>query len=351
MDRIRSILAPTDVNFVIYHSHCTDGFASALCADLYAKETGTTIRFYPAKYLEAGKVDQTLLDQLGKSSRVLIVDFSYPLDFMQYLQTHVTSLILLDHHATAEKDLKHLPYCLFDMKRSGATLAWDYFFGNQPHNQPHNQPPGHIGNYSVLDRVVPNQPPRLFQYIEDRDLWTFSHPESRDFCAAFYSMVPFDFYEYASFLHQLPNGIWVDNNDKIAEYIEKGRAINQYITSIVNDKIHRVSTMTLANGKTVALLNTSDFISELGEALGKIYDYALLFNYDISDRIWRVSLRAKAPEICQRHRLGDDKTKMENSCGDFARKFGGGGHPAAAGFVWKGSIPELTEKLRTLDDV
>ena len=312
MDHIRSLLAPSDVNFVIYHSPCTDGFASALCAYLYSRETGSTIRFYPAKYLEPGKVNDVLLSQLDKSSRVLIVDFSYPLDFMQHLQTRVSALVLLDHHATAERDLKHLPYCFFDMKRSGATLAWDYFFSNQP--------------------------PRLIQYIEDRDLWTFSHPESRDFCASFYSMVPFDFDEYASFLYQLPSGVWVDNDSKITEYIEKGRAINLYITAMINDKIHRVSTMTLTNGKTVALLNTVDFISELGETLGNIYDYALLFNYDISERMWRVSLRAS-------------KIKVQNSCGNFARKFGGGGHPAAAGFVWKGSIPELTEKLRTLDDL
>ena len=312
MDLIRSILSPADVNFVIYHSPCTDGFASALCAHLYAQQSGSTIRFYPAKYLEAGKVDQTLLSQLDKSSRVLIVDFSYPLSFMQHLQTQVASLILLDHHATAERDLKHLPHCFFDMKRSGATLAWDYFFPNQT-------------------------PPRLFQYVEDRDLWTFSHPESRDFCASFYSTVPFDFDEYASFLRR-ENGRWVDNETRITEYIEKGRVIGSYIASVVNDKIHRVSVMTLTNGKTLALLNAIDFISELGEALGKLYDYALLFNYEISDRIWKVSLRA-------------DKTKTHNSCGNFARKFGGGGHPAAAGFVWKGSIPELTEKLRTLDDV
>ena len=57
-------------------------------------------------------------------------------------------LIVIDHHLTAKEALQKIPDAnkIFDMRQSGATLAWNYFH------------PRH-------------EIPMFLRYVEDRDLW------------------------------------------------------------------------------------------------------------------------------------------------------------------------------------
>ena len=71
------------------------------------------------------------------------------------------------------EDLHDIPNTLFDMNHSGARLSWDFFH------------PGKL-------------PPKFINYIEDRDLWKWELPSSKEFSAAFV-MVPFKFEEYEKF--------------------------------------------------------------------------------------------------------------------------------------------------------
>src|SRR5205807_2421923 len=84
---------------------------------------------------------------------VIMVDFSYKRAVLENMARTVNSILILDHHKTAAEDLAGLPplpgfptwreaawngklsqsirmSALFDMDRSGAALAWDYFCGN-----------------------------------------------------------------------------------------------------------------------------------------------------------------------------------------------------------------------------
>jgi nanoRNase/pAp phosphatase (c-di-AMP/oligoRNAs hydrolase) len=106
---------------VIYHGNCPDGFTAAWVT---ARKLGD-VELLAAKYGD----DPPLEEATGR--RVVIVDFSYPREKLE--QLHATgSLLVLDHHKTAEADLQGLPYCVFDMQRSGARLAWDYFREGYP---------------------------------------------------------------------------------------------------------------------------------------------------------------------------------------------------------------------------
>ena len=93
-----------------------------------------------------------------KGKNVIIVDFSYPRDVLIKMAEDADSIIVLDHHKTAEENLKGLDFCIFDMTRSGAVMAWEHFHGK--------------GNT-----------PLLFQYIQDRDLWQWKLPQSKEFSA------------------------------------------------------------------------------------------------------------------------------------------------------------------------
>ena len=91
------------------------------------------------------------------------VEFRYPLETMLELHRQHESVILLDHHETARDALEgRMPDCHFDLERSGVTIAWEYWgsgFGT-------------------------NEGEMLARYIEDRDLWRWKLPDSREVSAA-----------------------------------------------------------------------------------------------------------------------------------------------------------------------
>lgn len=153
----------------IYHGNCADGFTAAWAVRQ---------RFGDAVQYEQGVYGRPAPDVTGK--HVLLVDFSYKIDVLRTLAATAASITIIDHHKSAAEDLAPfistpeimaltnrefaelchfssvLPIrAMFDMDRSGAGMAWDFF------------------NPS-LDR------PKIVQYVEDRDLWRFNEPHSRE---------------------------------------------------------------------------------------------------------------------------------------------------------------------------
>ncbi len=155
---------------VIYHGNCADGFAAAWC---FWKKYG-----YEGADYHAGVYQQQPPDVTGR--HVYLVDFSYKHAVVEVMLKKALSVTLIDHHKTAIDDLRPLKeqitrtnndgngdnfgwFC--DTERSGATLAWDYLFHDQPR-------------------------PLLLGHIEDRDLWRFKLPNTREIQANVFS------YEY-----------------------------------------------------------------------------------------------------------------------------------------------------------
>jgi len=150
----------------IYHGNCADGFGAAW---VVRKAMGAD-----AVDFHAGIYQNPPPDVTGRD--VVMVDFSYKRDVIADMVHRAKSLLILDHHKTAAEELA--PYiepssvrphviALFDMKRSGAGMAWDYYFPD-------------------TDR------PPLIDHIEDRDLWLFNLPKTREIQASVFSY-PYDF--------------------------------------------------------------------------------------------------------------------------------------------------------------
>lgn len=148
---------------VIYHGNCADGFSAAWCFWRKFKDD--------ADY-HAGVYQQDPPDVTGRD--VYLVDFSYKRPVVEGMLTKAKSVTLIDHHKSAIEDLRPLfaqdswtgePKQLAhftDIDRSGSTLAWDYLF------------PGE-------DR------PLLLGHVEDRDLWRFKLPGTREIQAFVFS--------------------------------------------------------------------------------------------------------------------------------------------------------------------
>ena len=132
---------PPSKNIVIYHGRCTDGWASAWIA----KKAYPKANFHPAQFGERPPD--------VKNKDALILDFSYRRPILQSLNEQAKSLTVLDHHITAEEDLAGLPYCHFNMNRSGAGLTWCYF-----------------NEIKKRDQNFDSSMPWVVQYVQDRDL-------------------------------------------------------------------------------------------------------------------------------------------------------------------------------------
>jgi oligoribonuclease NrnB/cAMP/cGMP phosphodiesterase (DHH superfamily) len=269
------MINPETIDFVIYHgSGCADGFGSAFAA---WKLLGDNAEYYAASHGDSPP------DVTGKN--VAILDFSYKRKILEKMIESANSLVVVDHHASAQETLSDLPNMIFDMNHSGAVLSWKYFHPDKP-------------------------VPEFLEYIEDRDLWRWELPDSSDFSAAF-QMVPKDFLEYEKF----------ENFNEIESAIVVGAVINDYIESEIN-RISEKAVDKVLDGLRVKVVNTSSHISAIGNRLSSKSDcdFALMWFYSHEKSTTCVSLRSSSSDI--------DVSKI-------AMRFGGGGHRCAAGFGLK----------------
>lgn len=269
--------------YVLYHASCLDGAGARLAAWL---KFGDEARYKAVQYKQPLPSD--LNGSLDNSNdEVYILDFSYPKDILEELKTRVKSLVVLDHHKTAMDDLKDLDYAIFDMNKSGATLAWNYFHADKP---------------------VPN----LFRYIEDRDLWKFDLDHTREICS--YAMM----YMYDN---RILNGLIDDvediNSDSYIKVVSMGSSICLYEDKQIESSIKKAK-LTTYKGYKIALLNLTSLISQTGEALYEQLPIDFSITYFITnDGKVVLSFRSK----------GDMDVSV------LAKELGGGGHKNACGAV------------------
>lgn len=264
------MIDPHSVDLVIYHGNCTDGFGAAYAA---WKLLGDRAEYHAAKYGEPPP------NMSGRN--VVVLDFSYDNATTKRLMKDAKSFFIIDHHKSAMIELHDVTCTRFDMNHSGAMLAWKFF---------------HPGKDA----------PRLIKFIEDRDLWKWEIPYSKEFSAAF-DMVPFDFEEFSKF----------EDDSAVDDAIKRGSYILAYSKTVIS-KIAKHASARQMDGKEVLVVNSPHWMSEIGNALSPKCDYALIWYYDHASRQVKVSLRA--------HHEDADVSEV-------AKKYGGGGHRKAAGFA------------------
>ena len=95
------LLLPKDVDMIIYHGKCMDGYSAALACYIFNNRSTENIIFHPAYH------GQSPPDV--KNKNVLICDFSYKKHFLALMMTQVKTLLILDHHISAKNELDFLP--------------------------------------------------------------------------------------------------------------------------------------------------------------------------------------------------------------------------------------------------
>lgn len=274
---------------VIYHARCPDGFGAALAAWLFYEGQ--------AEFLACDHGDWTI-DNLPRiqGRAVYILDFSFAPDLLAEIDRRAAKLVLLDHHKSAAEKLTGFAcrcgVVHFDMQRSGARLAWDYF---------------------QADRSSP----AIIRYIEDRDLWNWVYPESAAFLAAL-DMEPMDFERWAELASY--------DEAQLADFMARGQAMDEKFRKLAQDMAVNAEPIVF-NGHAGLMLNAPGaFHSLLGDILSRqCGSYALLWTAGKGGVI-KVGLRSQ----------------KAFDCIPLAESMGGGGHAQACGFRMKAErLPEL----------
>lgn len=284
---------------VLYHANCSDGFCAAWVAH---KKFGAAADYLPVQY------GQSPPDVAGR--RVFILDFSYKRPVMRSLLSQAEQIVVLDHHKTAESELaglvdefvqrpdlianppgSHLPVIHFDMGKSGGRLAWDYFFGDD-----------YAKKYENADSLRP----WLVDYTEDRDLWRWKLPDSREL-SAWLASVERSFEAWGLYEHM--------GRKERESCVEQGAAILRYQSQMVDSICANANEIDL-DGHRVLSVNTSILFSEVAGKLAEGRPFGVAwFQRQDGKRV---------------HSLRSTSAGVDVS--EIAKRHGGGGHRNAAGF-------------------
>ena len=288
-------LLPADRNdpnpLVLYHGKgCPDGFASALAAWLFY---GGKAEFVG---LDHGDV-RSVADLPALSGRaVYILDFSFGPDILRGIDERAAKLVLLDHHKSAAEHLSGF-VCRcggvhFDMTKSGARLAWEYF---------------------LPERTMPD----LVRFVEDRDIWTWQYPQSAAYLAAL-DMEPFDFVRWSALADM--------DAEQREHFMARGQAMDAQFRKLAAD-IAQSAQPIVFNGVQGLMVNAPGiFHSLVGDILSQQSgSFALM---------WVVNQKGVVKAGLRSQRNFD--------CIALARSMDGGGHAQACGFkMGADRLPEL----------
>lgn len=297
----------------IYHGNCADGFTSAW---VVRQALGRDIEFRAGIYGQPPpKIDG--LD-------VIMVDFSYKRPVIDEMAQSAKSILILDHHKTAETDLAPFRFeesspgalgysdvpgmlrdcvdlgrppiiALFDMDRSGAQITWDVFNFGKPR-------------------------PLLVDYTGDRDLWRFKLPLSRE-VNAFVFAHNYDFKNW-DYLNAM-----MHDHMGIQDVADMGGAIEKKHHKDVAELVSVTRRRMIIGGVDVPVANLPyTLTSDAGHLMAQGEPFAACYIDTPAGRTF--SLRSTD--------AGMDVSMI-------AKAYGGGGHRNAAGFQkpigWEGDTP------------
>ena len=258
----------------IYHGNCADGFGAAW---VFHTQADREHEFH------AGVYQNEPPDVSGRD--VYLVDFSYKRAVVEKMLETASRIVLIDHHKSAIEDLAPLIESkaiesLVTTEHSGAILAWQWFRGN------------------FLE------PPKLLLHIEDRDLWRFALPYTREIQANVFSH-PYDF------------DVWDKLMDApLEDLVAEGKAIERKHFKDIDELTKVVTRRMVIGGYNVPVANLPyTLTSDAGHKLAQGEAFAACYWDTPEGRVF--SLRS---------------TEHGLDVADIAKQYGGGGHKNASGF-------------------
>ncbi|HEX5774498.1 MAG TPA: hypothetical protein VFY28_00865 [Candidatus Paceibacterota bacterium] len=268
----------TPKTIIFYHgSGCTDGFGAAYAA---WKKFGDAAEYHPLSRGEEPPVEH------AEGAEVYFVDFTYEKEMMDRFIETSKSVTVLDHHAGVKDVIESMPNHVYDAERSGAGITWDYFHPGLPR-------------------------PKLIDHVEDDDLFRFALPDTREIIT-YLEVQPQEFDTWDDIARKL------DAPSEREAMLERARIYREYFEILVKLTVDHAK-LVLFEGYEVYFASApslKSLKSLVGNQLAtKQGPFGLVVSAHPNG--YGVSIR------------GDGSVDVAK----IAQKFGGNGHPSAAGFL------------------
>lgn len=271
---------------IVTHKECFDGLSALHTA--YKALIGD----HPdLRYVSMGYTNPETVPEYEPGETIYVLDFTFSGHSLSTYFKNAGKVVVIDHHKGAidkllsyfaENELPSNVELILNDKHSGAGLTWKYF---------------HPGK----------TPPVWVRHAEDYDLWKFEDPSTKAYIARLgieeQTLEGYDAFTKEDYLTMLSEGATVirKNQSQIDSHIEND------ITMIKFENYY------------IPMLNVPRYMTSIvGDALNEKYPFVLM--YFEREGVRQYSLRGK------------------KGCPDLslmAQKYGGNGHPTAAGFKVK----------------
>jgi oligoribonuclease NrnB/cAMP/cGMP phosphodiesterase (DHH superfamily) len=233
---------------------------------------------------------------IANAGRVVVVDFSFPLQDMQTMAAG-REFIWIDHHKSALTELEEVSKAwpgLRDLSEAACVLTWKYFFPNKP-------------------------VPRAITLIGDRDIWRWAEADTGAFTEGLHV-------RDTSVEH---DDLWVpileDDPSLMKKILNEGQRLREIRLAQIKRLVEWRGFEVQFEGHQTLAINTHGN-GDLGQH-GRDLGYEIVYCYE--DQMQRDILTTVVTLFSR---------QVDVSV--IARRYGGGGHAGAAGFSFpRGSTP------------
>ena len=278
---------------IITHANCYDGLGVELVARAASFNENTEVLYIGYDY----NIKDIM--EASKNKLVFAGDISFPLKDLNAIKASAREFYLVDHHKTpfTECDERYTN-CYYDMSKSGALLAYEFFFG------------------------VDGNIPALIEHISDRDVWNWYHGIDTKAVSLYLDTIMFSHKEKIKLItnhSSLLSGVVLSTSDKllsdlIAPYLPIVKKEEDEINGVVDS--YTPEEVDLAGTKFL-VINYPDK-GRRSEVLNRI---STKYNMPA------LSFSIKKGNIDMSLRSTSDKDDVDL----IARAYNGGGHARASG--------------------
>ena len=280
--------------FVFYHGVDFDGHCSAAqIAIRYIRENVILIPLDHGPKFDINKYNIDFDHDI-----IYIVDFSFDPETMLYLKNRGTDVVWIDHHISAiNLSIKHGYDTMFgirDNTHAACELVHYYF-----HNSycPNHGAIYYLGRYDVWDTSV-------------KDIYKYQYGLKSK-----YDLSTFDY----KFWSNLFAADYIDQT-QTESIIRDGAIIETYIEQYNYSVCKTISYVINFEGLKCICASTSVTSSKFFDGIYNEaeHDAMIVYKYEPSIKKWKVSIYS---------------TKSDLNVSEIAKKYGGGGHAGASGFI------------------
>lgn len=265
---------------IAYHDHCTDGIMAAAVACSFNVWPNDLTKFVPVQY------GQDLPEEITKGGgRILFVDFCPEREQLSQIAGAWADYFVIDHHKSRDWTAEDpwVDHVFYSSEHSGAFLTWCWF--------------------------TDKEAPQIVQYVQDRDLWQWKLPRSREVSAAL-GEEPKTVDRFLELLFSNPHDLFATGEILLRSRTRAARSLAAKAFLLVLDPMFGARAV-----------NATENISEVGEEILRAFpstEVACVFFQPTPEEV-QFSFRSRAHDPGRWTAL------------DAASSLGGGGHQHAAG--------------------